>query len=213
MHFILLVCVPCIRHVTKEKHPMINTDGQTVTLCTIPGHAYRAAFTCKAPDDDYSRPTITGLFLSLENSEIVGTNGHIMYTGPLTPHNMADDVLIKAVKIPARATDVVIESLGDGETAAITAYKGATALGTWLVEIMGGRYPNYRAVVATPDKDRATYYRFGFDAKYLAMLKAIFGPVPLTFGMAANTRAALVTSETSAEDMGTVTLMPIRVSS
>jgi len=175
------------------------------TICTITGQQYRNAFLCRKTDKMWN--TINFLHISTLPgiTELVSTNGHIMYHCPINPGDAIRTITFEPIKIPANVQTVTISEHSDTQVKIECVDKqGLTS--TALCNIVDAQYLNYRAVIDSKIEAKP-YTQFGFDPVYLALLAKIFPKQGVKFTMPCNTSGATVTC--NIDDLGALVIMPL----
>ena len=179
-------------------------------ICTMSGMKYRAGFACYPKKD--VRYYLNGLHISADNAEVVATDGSILYVADVELGQAAKDIIFEPAKIPTNIETVTISVFNPGvddHNVLIQCLDSRGNTSQHICKLIEGSYPNYRNILNAKNAD-TQFNKIGWSSKYLAMLKTIFGNKPLSFEIA-NQNCASVISDTTDYSNGRVILMPCRV--
>ena len=179
-------------------------------ICTMSGMKYRAGFACYPKKD--VRFYLNGLHISAENAEIVATDGSILYVADVETGPAVKDIIFEPAKIPANVEAVTISVFNPGvddNSVLINCLDSRGNRSQHICRLIDGTYPDYRAILQSKNIN-AQFNKIGWSAKYLALLKTIFGNKPLSFEIP-NQNCASVISDTTDYSNGRVILMPCRI--
>jgi len=186
------------------------------TIATVTGDVYRAAFECMA-DKNEVRYYLKGMCLSYKHAELVATNGHILYYGPvdLFERDDQEDLIFEAPKLRFNVVEVRIKKTDIPGRVCIETVTGKGVVDLKMAEVIDGRYPDYRALSFDKGK-KYPFNAFGFNAEYLSKLPKMFGKdAALQFEMVSCKTAAYITAAPTSEGKnlpGTLILMPVSMS-
>ncbi len=199
-------------------------------ICTMTGQQYRAAHTCVAKKD--ARYYINGIHISYDNTEVVSTNGHIIYAAEVEPGPVLRNALLATIPKGSLPTyGIIFEP--------VTILKSITHVSVYkhdalnvlvllqkqtrlaeikhdvaqhICRIIDGRFPDYKAVMKPGSgKNTVPFNEFRFLSTYLAYLPKMFGDhAELRITMENNYSAAHIEHAVRPEE-GRVVLMPVKL--
>lgn len=177
-------------------------------ICTMSGMKYRAAFVCH-PKNDY-RYYLNGLHISAANKELAATDGSILYIADIEPGEALKDIIFSPAKIPANIETVVISEGRHPQNILIECTDSRGNQSQYICKLIDGTYPDYRAIMRSKNDD-AEFHKISWSAKYLGLLKAVFGNKATLVFEIPHANCAVTISDTTDYSNGKVLLMPCKV--
>ena len=177
-------------------------------ICTMSGMKYRAAFVCH-PKNDY-RYYLNGLHISAANKELVATDGSILYIPDMEPGEALKDIIFSPARIPASIETVIISECADPQNVLIECTDTRGNQSQYICKLIAGTYPNYKAIMQSKNDD-FEFHKIAWSAKYLGLLKAVFGNKATLVFEIPHANCAVIISDTTDYSNGKVLLMPCKV--
>ena len=183
----------------------MNTNNLPDRICTMTGQQYRSAMLCKATKD--VRYYLDGLHISLENNEVVATNGHILYTATIEAGEAMESLIFEPAKIPANVQTVNVYLYDENNVLVETVDKNLLHA-QHICKRTDGKYPDYKSIFR--DNPEGKCNNIGLDSGYLALLPRIFCKDRIHVHLTAPTDYVTIKSPTNSE-YGILVIMPCKL--
>lgn len=177
-------------------------------IATMTRQQYKSAWVCTAKKD--VRPYLNGIHISKDNSEIVSTDGSILYFADIDPGEAICDIIFEPAKLPAYTDKVVIRT-HDTYHVITEAWKKGKLADKFTCKLIDGTYPDYKSAIPSDNVFNDSFNTVCWGAFYLAKLEKVFGRYPIRFDISNPLNACTITRP-GKPGMGKVILMPVRMS-